>query len=376
MRTRAPLLAALVLLGRAAGAYASSAHRRTASRDWWSTVAGRGAVCPYAWMPGRRLLACLSLLCVLVWLSYAGSAQATLVYVRPVGTGTAPQPPHRGEIFAAANDGARPRALARGFAPVISPNGRQIAFLRYQGDRTDLWTMGVGGRHQSRVLRSLTLGAAGGLAYRPYAWSSDSRRLAVTRGPSVSIVTVRDRRRVDVNVDAENPSFAPDGRHLVADFGTHGSTVELIDPRKPNRFVGLGSGYGQLGGKPGIAFLRGSTIMFVGHPRARAQERVLVDDRRSGEQLTVASWSLTATRLLAGIARPGRAYNTFSIEPLLVDPVRGTQQHLPNALSGLNALSRDGRTVLGQAESDVVLERTDGTIKILAPNADSATWTA
>lgn len=325
---------------------------------------------------GRRLLVSVPLVCVVVWLLCAGVARATLVYVHPVGTATGPQPPHRGEIFAAANDGARPRALARGFAPVISPNGRQIAFLRYHGDITDLWTMGVGGRHQRRVLRSLTLGAAGGLAYGPYAWSPDSRRLAVTRGTSVSIVTVRDRRRVDVNVDAANPSFAPDGRHLVAEFGTRASTVELIDPRKPNRFVGLGSGYGPLGGKPGIAFLRGSTIMFVRHPGARAQERVLVDDRRSGEQLTVASWSLTATRLLAGIARPGRAYNTYSIDPLLVDPVRGTQQRLPNALSGLSALSRDGRTVLGQAGNDVVIERADGTIKILAQNADSATWTA
>jgi len=32
--------------------------------------------------------------------------------------------------------------------------------------------------------------------------------------------------------------------------------------------------------------------------------------------------------------------------------------------------------VLGQLGNDVVLERTDGTVKVLAHNADSATWTA
>jgi len=113
-------------------------------------------------------------------------ARATLVYVQPVGTQSGPLPPHRGEILAAGDDGARPRALAHGFAPVVSPDGRLIAFLRYQGDRGDLWTMGVGGRHQRRVLRGVTLGPTGRQAYQPYTWSSDSRRLAkaAVRGPA------------------------------------------------------------------------------------------------------------------------------------------------------------------------------------------------
>lgn len=201
-------------------------------------------------------MGCLSaFFCVGLWLLCGGVARATLVYMRPVGTETGSLPPHRGEILAAADDGARTRVLAHGFAPVISPNGRLIAFLRYQGDREDLWTMGVGGHHQRRVLRGLYV--ANGRTYQPYAWSSDSRRLAVTRGTSVGIVTVRDRRVVDLTADAYNPSFSPDGRHLVAGFGFRGSGVELLDPRKPGKFVDLGYGVGPLWGKPGIAFFAG-----------------------------------------------------------------------------------------------------------------------
>jgi len=326
-----------------------------------------------AWVPAlmlagrRRWVACLPFLCVVLWLLCGGVARATLVYVQPVGTETGSLPPHRGEILAAADDGARPRVLARGFAPVISPNGRLIAFLRYQGDRGDLWTMGVGGHHQRRVLRGLYV--ANGRTYQPYAWSSDSRRLTVTRGPSVGIVTVRDRRVVDLTADAYNPSFSPDGRHLVAGFGFRGSGVELLDPRKPGKFVDLGYGVAPLWGKPGIAFLRGSTIVFVGHPRPRARARVLLDGRRSRAALSVADWSQGGSTLLAGI------YNG-AIDPLLIDPFRGTVRRLSQGLSGLYRVSRDGHTVLGQLGNDVVLERSDGTVKVLARNADSATWTA
>ncbi len=316
----------------------------------------------------RRSVACLPCLCVVLWLLCGGVARATLVYVQPVGTETGPLPPHRGEILAAADDGSRPRALARGFAPVISPNGRMIAFLRYQGDRADLWTMGVGGRHQRRLLRGLYI--ADKQAYRPYAWSFDSRRLAVSTGTSVGIVTVGDRREVDFSVDARDPSFSPDGRHLGASFGgPPGSSVELLDPRKPKKFIDLGAGGVQLWGKPGIAFVRGSTIIFVRRPRARARERVLLDERRSGADLTVAAWSQGGSTLLTGI------YNS-AIIPLLIDPFRGTVRRLPQGLSRLYRVSRDGHTVLGQLGSDVVIERTDGTVKILARNADSATWTA
>jgi len=232
---------------------------------------------------------------------------------------------------------------------------------------TDLWVMGVSGRHQRRVLRGFAPGGYGG-TYRPYAWSADSRRLAT----SMTIVTVRDRRRVNVNVDAENPSFAPDGRHLVADFGDHGTTVELIDPRKPNKFVGLGGGDGELWRKPGVAFVGNRGIILVPHPGASAPRRVLF----SGAGV-LADWSPTGSRLLAGAFTFDNATGQVSpIEPFLIDPYRGTVQRLPQALSTLYRVSRDGRTVLGQLGNDVVLERADGTVKILAHNADSATWTA
>ncbi len=369
MRTRAPLLTALVLLGRAAGAYASSAYRRTASRGWWSTVARRGTVCPSAWMPGRRrrLLASVPLVWVLLWLWCAGVARATLVYVQPAGT-LGSLPPHRGEILAAGDDGARPRALAHGFSPVISPNGRLIAFMRYQGDREDLWTMGVKGDHQRRVLR----GAGGEVT-----WFSDSRRLAVDRDPSVGIVTVRDRRVVDFTEDASHPSFAPDGRQLVARFGFRGSGLELLDPRKPRKSRDLGlSGNQPLWGKPGIAFVRGSAIVLLRRPRPGARGRVLFDDRRSGGHLLLAAWSQAGNRLLVGVYTLNSMDEVSPIEPVLIDARRGTVLRLPQPLSALYAVSRNGHTVLGQMGNDVVLERADGTIKILAHNADSATWTA
>src|SRR5207244_4246450 len=69
--------------------------------------------------------------------------------------------------------GGRPRTVARGSSPSWSPDGRRIAFVRYEGDTPSLWIA------PSRGGRPRRLAASGEDAA---VWSPDSRRVAFQQG--------------------------------------------------------------------------------------------------------------------------------------------------------------------------------------------------
>jgi Tol biopolymer transport system component len=105
-------------------------------------------------------------------LALAGGARAT-----------APLPP-RGEIFVVGSNGAGHRNLTRTAAaaewsPTPSPDGRQIAYVRYEAMRSTIWVMNVDGSGQRR----LTSGGEDDLPLARHRevwpqWSPDGRRLA------------------------------------------------------------------------------------------------------------------------------------------------------------------------------------------------------
>ena len=134
--------------------------------------------------------------------SQAQRAERHLVYIRGDGIADA-------SVWIADADGGHPRRLARGFAAVLSPDGRSVAVAR-RGK--GIFLVSSDGRRDRR-LTARTL--------RPQAWSPDGETLvAIAATPrSVYELAAVDRRTGDSRAIARGSlygfDFSPDGDELV-----------------------------------------------------------------------------------------------------------------------------------------------------------------
>ena len=120
------------------------------------------------------------------------------------------------QIYTITIDGAGRTLLTtegRNERPVWSPNGRRIAFVRYDGGgRPDIYLMDADG---GNVARRTT-----GSGFRSAAWSPDGRQLAVsTEGVYFSdiwVISADDQGSAPVHLaaDARSPAWSPDGERI------------------------------------------------------------------------------------------------------------------------------------------------------------------
>jgi Tol biopolymer transport system component len=130
------------------------------------------------------------------------------------------------QIYSIRADGSRLGQLTRGRAaddaPLVSPDGRRIVFVR---NRSQLWVMNADGSGQRKLASS---GAAP-------SWSPDSRRLAyIGAGSKLVVARVQGRPRVVVRGGSSRPSWSPDGR-LIAFSREVGDRVDLAVVRGDGR---------------------------------------------------------------------------------------------------------------------------------------------
>ena len=128
------------------------------------------------------------------------------------------------------SDAAPTQLAADGYAPRWSPDGKQIAFLRYTNGPSNLWVVhDTGGDARPVTSGGVTFGGFAQLPYnfmqtQDFQWAPDSRRLvycANTSGAANVWQTATDgsdQTRLSDNVDPGvlffNPSWSPDGRRL------------------------------------------------------------------------------------------------------------------------------------------------------------------
>ena len=234
-------------------------------------------------------------------LAAAAPAQATLVYVKGAATASP-------TVYVARDDGSNPRKLGAGYSPVISPNGRWVAWVRTASpDRVIL-------RRADRRGRARRVGTAtvvGGLRFSP-----NSRLLG----------SVRDRRLLVYDISRRRENRAAFGYLHGFDFGPDSRTLV----------------YGSSGRRPAFdAPVDLYTVERDGGSRKR-----ITRDRRSLNPL----WGPDGIVHDRQRWRDGDApaYNLFEIQPDGGDFRRITRLRIPSLVSGLVPLevATNGRRLL------------------------------
>ena len=279
-------------------------------------------------------------------------ASATLVYQRG------------GEVVVAADDGSDARALVRGRAPAVSPDGRWVAFYA----RGSLWLAPVSGGRPQRVWRGMPTGF-----FAPPVWSPDSRRLVAERRRRVVVVWVPSlRRRPIANACAGliGAAFSPEGTRVAFGAVCNGGPsliVTGLDGRA--RFVVDHVGSTPAWGAAGLAWESDNANIYEA---ASLIELWLLTPEGVFRRLAASStiydfpvgWSADGRWLL--VSR--QSESATGSQATLVDPATGESRDIGPVVQIVHSLSRDGSSVLALANGAVVeLPVEGGEPRTLAP---------
>jgi Tol biopolymer transport system component len=151
----------------------------------------------------KRLIAYL--IAAAAWLAaFPAAAGAALVYVKGPNSG-------HPVVWAARDDGTAPRRIATGSLPVISPDGKWVAWRDFANNAVRLRK--VRGRNVRKIAKSLSIGAV--------AFSPDSKRLGMALRRRLIVYDIAARASATVARGFINGfSFSPDSASLV--YGTSG----------------------------------------------------------------------------------------------------------------------------------------------------------
>lgn len=315
-------------------------------------------------------------------LAVVPDAEAALVYVKRANSA-------RPQVWIAGDSGSNPRRLGTGSRPVISPDGKWVAWRDRMNEAVLLRK--VAGRNIRRVARSVQLGAI--------EFSADSRRLGVALRNRLIVHDLRAHTSRTVAHGLVNGfSFSPDSTALVyGRYGRGGSfdapsdvyTVELATGAK-FRVTRDRKSLNPLWGPAGeIVFDRQtrrdgdapSYNLFGIHPDGGAMRRITslkIPPLLSG--LVPLEMSADGSRLLAEFEGQDTSVG------FAVNPATGNTRALSKSMeTGLVAsdLTADGRTVLGMTggpdpsnRHDVVtLRYTGGRPTVLVRRAAYPDWT-
>lgn len=332
----------------------------TASLQSARSPDGDGAPCPEQ-RPDRALVArvLLGVFAALVVLAAtAPPAGAVLVYLRSSSR----------EVVVARDDGSAPQVVApSSFYARVSPDGRWLVYVPYRRG-AGIRLMSVHGGRSWLVAHDPS--ASAGFPSSGVAWSPNGRYIAVGQDPYGLVLydVVRHRRRHLGFVFFGGASFSPDSSRLA--FESDGIREnDLVIASVPNGKLG---GLAKYAGSPawgrgGLAFTR--RMKPGGLALKSRRSRVLVPFGASPFLFPV-EWSREGRLLLAA-----EGQSQSALHALLVAPSARKITTLSSTFSEVDALSRDGNTILGVINGDVVTATADGAVTVLAHGAVNPSWT-
>jgi Tol biopolymer transport system component len=325
------------------------------------------------------------------------SSQATLVFTRS---------PFSTTVYVANDNGSAARKVGAGSNPRVSPDGQTVAFYRF----------GQGNRPSELMVAATPGGAAKRLARGwqdpfVFAWSPDSKTIALLLGPEVgkqrlTLIDVASGVGETVATGFFNAvSFAPSGEQIVygrssSEFGSKSDIYRFDIPEPGAVFVQAPQPVRLSADHRSSSPLWGpnETIVFVKHlgekhrkfgpkndlflinPNGGKVKRLTntkVDPLLSG--LSPTEWSASGKQLLAEF---GGQDTTYAVT---VNPKTGAERTLTKEREvGFvgTALSKDGSTVLGSlggfepgpGHKVVSIPYKGGKPKVLANNASEPDW--
>lgn len=155
-----------------------------------------------------------TLLGATIALLLAAPAHATLVYNKTAKNGLP-------KVFVADNDGSNPRLVGRGFEPVVSPDGRWIAWIAGDGPEIAKMQLADGSRKARDVAK---VGQIDTLQFSP-----DSKLLGIGASTRVWAYNIHDRESVKAaSGNIRGFSFSPDSKSIA--FGTAGHNQSFDSP--------------------------------------------------------------------------------------------------------------------------------------------------
>ena len=155
-----------------------------------------------------------TLLGATVALLMAAPAQATLVYVKTTQAG-------KSRVFAAENDGKKAHRIGSGDRPVVSPDGRWVAWI-VPGDTLQLVMRLADGSRRARVVARAD-------TFAQFEFSPDSKLLGFDQGRRLFVYDIHDRESVKAaSGNIRGFSFSPDSKSVA--FGTAGRNENFDAP--------------------------------------------------------------------------------------------------------------------------------------------------
>lgn len=241
---------------------------------------------------------------------------------------------HHEDVWIARPDGSRPRKLAAGVEPSVSPDGRYIAFGH--GPQVLLESVDGAGPVVLYTLRGL-----GPELSAPPVWAPDSEHVAFETEQGLRDVDV-PTREVSVLPMAEDFSFSPDSRRIVYEDRGDLYVIPATGGR-PRQLTRDREDYDPLWGKPGIAFTRfrsrdhTADLWLTNASGTRMRQLT-----HTGLGVSPAFFSADGTKLLAAIP-PSHNGQLWAI-----DVRTGNARALTPFVGDLypQGLSRDGKTAL------------------------------
>jgi Tol biopolymer transport system component len=233
----------------------------------------------------------------------AAPAHATLVYNKTAKNGLP-------KVIVANNDGSNPHKVGNGFLPVVSPDGRWVAWIT--GDNPEIAKMRLadGSRKAREVARADQLDS---LQFSP-----DSKLLGVAASTRLWVYDIHDRESVKAaSGNIRGFSFSPDSKSVA--FGTAGHNQSFDAPADLYSFA-----------------------------IADQQRRRITRDRKSLNPLWGERGIIHDRQRIRENAAP--SYNLFEIQPDGGSLRRITALKIPDLVSGLVPLelSENGKRLIAE----------------------------